>query len=346
MPVRTVKRGKVVLYGKVQENNQIRTHVCKNIKEAKAWEAMMMADTSWAYPKPAVKILTVLGWVNHYLSAMKDRKLAESTLSEKVTAFETLMAEDSCVTRDMAVADITVGMADACLRARMRTGSGYAANKTRKNLSAAWSWGVKHLGLPKDNPFASVDRFPEVRKDRYIPSIEDFMRVYSAAITSQDKLLLLSLLDTAARKRELLSLKWEDVDLEGGRIRLHTKKRLGGSLEADWIPMSSRLKAQMQAHATAKSSNFVFTRPDNGQPYKHRQHWLKWLCGIAGVRCFDIHAIRHLSATRQVHAGLSLTEIQGVLRHRSATTTNRYLHQLTGVQVSLDRAFREIDLPA
>jgi hypothetical protein len=43
--------------------------------------------------------------------------------------------------------------------------SGYAANKTRKNLVAAWNWGIKYQEFHKDNP-CLVDRFPEQRQIR------------------------------------------------------------------------------------------------------------------------------------------------------------------------------------
>lgn len=345
MTVETTKRGKPCWLGKVQVDHIVKTKVCKTREEAKAWEDMMKANAEWAHPKAKTTILTVLGWVNHYLDAMKDRKIAESTLCEKVTAFETLLAKGSPITRDMAVTDITVGHADLCLRARMRTGSGYAANKARKNLSAAWSWGLKHLDMPPKNPFGAVDKFKEERKPRSVPPVEHFWKVYRVATTPQDKLMLLAYLDTAARRTELFNLKWRDVDLGEGRICLYTRKRLDGTLEGDWIKMSSRLRIRMREHAQWRTSEVVFPDPSTGGPYKHRQHWIMELCGIAGVPRFDLHSVRHLSASLMAKAGLSLPEIQLMLRHKSATTTNRYLHQLGGVAVPVDSVFREGDLP-
>ncbi|MBI5518889.1 MAG: site-specific integrase [Desulfovibrio sp.] len=348
MPVETTKRGKKVIYGKVTVNGRTRTMICATKKEAKLWEDKMRANPEWAHPKEESTILTTLSWASQYLDAMRLRGIADSTYDEKRDAFATLFAEGSEVLHDTPVEMITVRVAYDCLKARRQTGSGYAANKVRKNLSAAWKWGTKYLGLAKDNPFAEVEKFPEVRKPRYVPSVEDFMAVYSAALTAQDQLMLLAFLDTAARKSELFNLRWEDVDLANARLLLRTKKRSGGNLELDWIPMSKRLLAMMREHARSPLGEYVFMWFDMAgqpRPYKHRLHWLRTLCRRAGVKAFDIHAIRHLSATLQVKGGLSLMAVQGMLRHRSATTTNRYLHQLTGVQAALDTVFRQEELP-
>lgn len=64
------------------------------------------------------------------------------------------------------------------------------------------------------------------------------------------------------------------------------------------------------------------------QPFTSRQHWLKKLCAKAGVRPFDFHGMRHLTATILFHAGESLSVIQAVLRHESPQTTVRYLKSL------------------
>jgi hypothetical protein len=76
------------------------------------------------------------------------------------------------------------------LREQYESRSGYAANKDRKNLVAAWNWGIKYRGLPCMNP-CIVDRFPETRQTRYVPPERDFWAVYDAAAEGQDKVMLM-----------------------------------------------------------------------------------------------------------------------------------------------------------
>ncbi len=52
------------------------------------------------------------------------------------------------------------------------------------------------------------------------------------------------------------------------------------------------------------------------------------LCKTAGVRQFDFHAIRHLTASILYRAGQPVAVIQAVLRHQSPQTTTRYLQSL------------------
>ena len=105
--------------------------------------------------------------------------------------------------------------------------SGYAVNNDRKNLLAAWNWGIKYLDLPSPNP-CMVDRFPESRKTRYVPPEKDFWTVYEAS-EGQDKVMLLACLHLAARRSELFRLTWDDVDFGNERIRIGARKRLGGA---------------------------------------------------------------------------------------------------------------------
>ena len=55
---------------------------------------------------------------------------------------------------------------------------------------------------------------------------------------------------------------------------------------------------------------------------------MRRICKKAGVKPFGFHAIRHLTATILYHKGYDISLIQGVLRHKNPTTTDRYLRSL------------------
>ena len=261
--------------------------------------------------------------------------MSDKTCGEKKDAFRRFFA---VYPKKGCVAAVTVAHAYAVLRKRDKNVSGHAANKDRKNLAAAWAWGIKYLDLPEKNPFKAVERFGEDKQPRYVPSEEDFWKVYQVAENEQDRIMLLAYLHTGARKSEILNLRWDDVDFGDSRIRLWTKKRQGGGREFDWIPMTKELRDALLRHRQNANSMFVFTRP-RGQKYTSRQHWLRYLCGVAGVRYFSLHAIRHLTASILDKAGMDLSTIQAILRHKSATTTARYMHSLRGVRAALDDVF-------
>jgi integrase len=88
-----------------------------------------------------------------------------------------------------------------------------------------------------------VDKFPEVRFPRYVPPQEHFEKVLAHA-QGQDRVMLMAILYLAARKNEIFRLQWKDVDFVNNRARLWTRKREGGNLEPDWVPLAGELKSQ------------------------------------------------------------------------------------------------------
>jgi len=144
-------------------------------------------------------------------------------------------------------------------------------------------------------------------------------------------------------------LTWDDVDFENDKIRLWTSKRHGGDFDFDWLPMTKTLKEAflwwLENTPFEDSKNVFlcveeknFCREVYGKPFKHRQHFMKNLCGRAEVKHFGFHAIRHLTASTLYKLGSSVADIQAVLRHQSATTTARYIKALgiEGVRPALE----------
>ena len=220
------------------------------------------------------------------------------------------------------------------LRVQAKKRSGYAANKERKNLLAAWNWGIKYLNLHSPNP-CLTERFPEERHNRYIPPESDFWKVYEV-LDGQDKVMMLAYLHLAARRSELYKLRWEDVDFAGQKVRIGTRKRLGGSLEYDWLPMTDELFNSMVIHRQAAKNEWVFPNPERGLPFIARQRHMKRVCNKADVKPFGLHAIRHLTASILAQEDVPMVTIQRILRHKQLTTTERYIRGLEPVRPALE----------
>jgi integrase len=261
-------------------------------------------------------------------------KFAQSTRQAQVFAFSLFT---SAVSDRESVNAVTrkrvLDWADAV--ARNRTGG--CANDCVKRLSAAWRWGVEYFGLPEVNPFR-IPRYPHDDHPRYVPPLSDFEKVH-ALTSGQDYALLLTALHTAARRGELFRLTWDDIDFERCIIRLGTRKRAGGGLQYDWLPMTSVLIDCLRALQTVKGeSPLVFPKKD-GEPYKVRTLFFRRLCIKADVRRFGFHSIRHLSASLMALRGMPFTSIQSVLRHKNPLTTVTYLHRLGVVKEDLEKVF-------
>ena len=279
---------------------------------------------------------TVLSWGNAHLDHAK-RRNAKGTFSEKVTSFKALVETFGA---GFPVEGLTSAEAMRHLDRQEETRSGNAANKDRKNLARGWEWAKKILPNFPDapNPFRAVERYPEMRHPRYVPSEVDFFKVLAKA-EGQDMVMLTTFLHLGARRGELFRLTWADVNFANQQIRLATRKTADGSWRFDWVPMTRQLRATLLGwweNRENKTSEHVFTVLDRtpftnqweGEPFKHRQHFMKKLCDKAGVKPFGFHAIRHLSATILYQAGYPLATIQAILRHENATTTEKYLKRL------------------
>ncbi len=265
------------------------------------------------------------------------QKFAQRTIEGKERAFRELLGFFG---PKFDVRKITCKLAFDHLAAQAKQRTGAAANADRKDLRAGWAFGVKFLDFPEKNPF-SISKFPQIKRKRYVPPKKDMQSVLNVA-GPQDYAILTTMLHTAGRKNEILGLKWTDVDLENRKITLWTKKRAGGHTEPDDLPMTDVLHDCLTEYSKIRpcpASEYVFSRK-NGTRYLHKNHLMRELCAAAGVKKFTYHCIRHLSASMLAEAGVPLVVIQQILRHKSISTTSRYVHSLLGTQVNLDSALK------
>jgi integrase len=330
----------------VRKDGKRRERTFSTKKEAAAWERRMRkSDEEW---QEKTAITSLADWAQDYLDNCQ-ALFVEKTYKEKRTVFKRFFQD---VDPHMPVEDLTPGIVQTFFVKQKKERSGYASNKDRKNLLAGWNWGMMYMNpqLPKENPF-ETPKMPEERSPRYVPPEEDFWKVFELT-EGQDRLMLLMFLHLACRRGEAFRLKWDDVNFKDKLVRLWTRKRENGSFEYERLPMTSELQgALLDWHDNCPvKSEYVFVCLDQmnlcheyyGGPFTVRQHFMRKLCERAGVKPFGFHAIRHLTATILYHKGYDLSVIQTILRHKSPTTTNRYLKGigLENVRGALENLFK------
>lgn len=337
MPSKKVRNGKLVGWlAQVARKGVRRNKLCATKAEAKELEAKWTEEIERL---SRMETHTVLEWANQYLTYSKAR-FSQKTYLEKHEAADLLVRVAG---PQLEVVKLEVSTALKLLDTVAEKRSGYAANKVRKNLVAAWNWAVKHMDRwpqSKPNPFSAVEKYPYDKQQRQVPSMDD-VRAVLDIMPEDDHAMLLCYLHTGARRDEVFRLSWQDVDFANSRITLWTRKRKSGSLEPDTIPMTSALReALLVQRGKSNGLGLVFRKAD-GSKYKYRRHWLPYWCSKAGVPTFTFHSIRHLTASWLDQHNVPLTTIQGILRHKSATTTAKYLHELAGTEVDMDEVFTQ-----
>ena len=312
--------------GVVKRGVQRFTHAFQTKTEAKIWEVEKWKELESPKPEKIETVMDLLTLSNGYLDFCKLR-FSKTTYGEKKKLCKDILSKWG----NIDINEITPVMVIEHLKTRAQKVSDNAWNRDRKNMLAMFNWICKIHGITH-NPVVNIDRLPEERKADYIPSAEDIDRVMMAC-EGQDRVMLKCYYFTFARRGEILNWTWEDINFEKNWYRLWTRKRLHSDKQADYFPLpedSELYQAlQWQWEHRNKKSPYVFTNPENGEKFTHRNRFMKGLCKRAGVKPFGIKAFRKYgpSVLNDIHR-VSIKKLQRLLRHQTQTTTEIYLKKI------------------
>ena len=152
-------------------------------------------------------------------------------------------------------------------------------------------------------------------------------------------------LATGLRRGELLGLRWEDIDLTQGSLRVQRQvARINGEIiEAPLktknayrtLPLSADAVGVLQEQRKKSgSSPYVFPSPTGGpispDSVLHMLHRVLKRAGLAQVR---FHDLRHTFATLALQNGVDIKTVSGMLGHYSAGfTLDTYTHVTTSAK--------------
>ena len=200
--------------------------------------------------------------------------------------------------------------------------SPFVANKHLRFIKALFQHGIDKEMISL-NPTGKIKFFPISKEKKYIPPEKDVLKVLSLA-SAEQKLYLMTIINTIGRVGEINQLKWEDV--KDDHLVLRTRKAKNSNLTERKIPINESLKKVLAE--IPKNNEYIFIWKRTGKPFDYRKKFLKTLCKKAGVKPFGFHALRHFGATRLASAGVAITDIQNLLGHQRTTTTDIYLQSI------------------
>jgi integrase len=134
------------------------------------------------------------------------------------------------------------------------------------------------------------------------------------------------LLLTGARKSEVLSLRWRDLDLDQGKWikpSAHTKTRREHHLDLgnDAVKLLRSIKSP-----AIREDGYVFPGRIGGHHRINIKDVWAEVCKVGKISGARIHDLRHTHAALLASAGFSLPIIGAALGHTQAATTARYAH--------------------
>jgi integrase len=225
------------------------------------------------------------------------------------------------------VAEVTRTDVEALHRA-MR-GKAVTANRAMTVISAIMVFAERsELRPPGSNPVRYVQKYREQRRERFL-SAEEMGRLGGALAEAERngsqlpgtilavKLLALS----GMRRSEVLTLKWEYIDLERACIHLPDSKT-----GRKTVPLGARALDLLAQAPRVEDNPYVCPGDRPGAPLVGIDKAWARLCKRAGLAGVRIHDLRHSWASAGAAAQLGLPVIGKVLGHLSTSTTQRYAH--------------------
>jgi integrase len=190
----------------------------------------------------------------------------------------------------------------------------------------AQRWSVPGVSLQVWNGIRHLKN--DNRIERYL-SADQSLHLLQAVRESHNPLLPLIvalLIYTGARKREVLDLKWSDLDWtqRSWKISKNTSNKIRHvPLSAGALETLTAVKAMLPQNCI---NEYVYTNPRSGKPFV--SIFFSWDAARirAGMPELRIHDLRHSFASFLVNAGRSLYEVQELLGHADIKTTSRYAH--------------------
>ena len=228
------------------------------------------------------------------------------------------------------------------------------ANRALAVLGAMFNWAAGEGLVPEGhNPVPKVERYRENQKERYLssdelaalgaalteaetvglpyevdetkatskhaPKPENRLTVFSPHVTGAIRLLIL----TGCRLREILDLRWNDIDFERGLLLLPDSKtgKKAIVLSTAAIDVLTSLP---------RVGKFVIASSSAGTENERPRHDLKkpWdaIRARAGLHGARLHDLRHSYASVGAGSGMGLPILGKLLGHSQAATTARYAH--------------------
>jgi integrase len=297
--------------------------------------------------------------------------------AETISSYEHLIAEFLDVTHKRYPDEVTEDdMQDFCQALRNRG----MAERTVMNYAGSV---LTFLRYTKVLSLTKIDEIKEA-----IPKVEDPLPVaytkaqyesLMAAITNErHRLYFQTLLMTGMREREGACLRWDNLDLEVGSIRIDPKQETTVMVRGIEKTVTFKSKNRKPRFVTVPTelltklsewrkkfpdTVFVFGTPCRNMsstgdlPDGHLLDALKRYAYNAGLNCgkcpqcrksggklcgtWKLHRFRHSFATTVLRSGVDPASVRDLLGHHDLTMTNKYIEVNEHVKGQVDSAFKD-----
>ena len=205
------------------------------------------------------------------------------------------------------------------------------ANRALGTLARMMSLASGDWELRPDNPCLGVAKFPERRRERFFS--EDELKRIGEVLNAAEKVnsilpgvinAIRLLAVTGCRLGEIRTLRWQDVDFDGGALRLSDAKSGPRT-----VPLGAPALALL-SQIDREGEYAVFGR-DPTKPLPQGTIEGAWdrIRKMAGVPDGRLHDFRHTTGTYAAQAGFNAFQVRDLLGHSTLAMTGRYVERDT-----------------
>ena len=210
-------------------------------------------------------------------------------------------------------------------RAIVEGGKG-TATRTVGLLGGIMSFAVSRQLRP-DNPVRGVKRYADKKGETFLTA-DELRRIGEALAKAEDDganpsavAIIRLLAFTGARKTEIAGLRWSEVDLGRGYLRLSDSKT-----GAKVIPIGAPAVEVLAGVSVVDGSPFVFPASSGTGSFQGVERVWRKVRANSDLPNLRLHDLRHSFASVGLARGDALPVIGAILGHADVKTTSRYAH--------------------
>jgi integrase len=201
----------------------------------------------------------------------------------------------------------------------------YTANRTVQMLKAVFNKMKAWKVYAGDNPFQGISLFPEKPRNRFL-SNQEVANLLNQLKDERNELVrdfILIVLFTGARKSNVASMKWADIDFLNARWTIPDTKNGTAQTIALGVSELNVLEARKQR----SKNEYVFGTNSKARHLKDPKKAWHRIRDRSGISDCTIHDLRRSLASAMAASNVNVAIIKNALNHKDMKTTlNVYAH--------------------
>lgn len=210
---------------------------------------------------------------------------------------------------------------------RITSASVFQARKDLINLSSCFNWAISE-GYILTNPCSQVNKVRVPQKMPLFYSEDEFKKLLDSIDNQDIKDIVIFAVNTGCRQMELLTIEWNQIDLNRKILLLDNQNHITKSKKIRSIPLDrNAIDVVSRRRLFNNSSQKVFTLNGKEMTAKQIQTKSRYYIKLAGLNTkLNFHSLRHTFASWLVQRGVTIYEVSKLLGHSDLKVTQIYAH--------------------